>query len=91
LTHEFHPGAGNLPGRMAYAIGAERWIPLVTRRVLCSVNTDEKKIALTFVRVSQKRWRTASGPGAEFRPDRSLVTSCIVPESAGVGPLTRSG
>ena len=38
----------NLYGCIAYAIGPERWIPLLTQRVLCSVRTKEKKIALTF-------------------------------------------
>src|SRR5947209_18562506 len=38
----------NLCGGIAYAIGPERWIPLVTERVLCSVKTRAKKIALTF-------------------------------------------
>ena len=38
----------NFYGYIAYAIGPERWIPLLTQRVLCSVRTKEKKIALTF-------------------------------------------
>src|SRR5271166_5522743 len=38
----------NLYGCIAYAIGPERWIPRLTQRVLCSVRTKEKKIALTF-------------------------------------------
>ena len=38
----------NLYGCIAYAIGPERWTPLLTQRVLCSVRTKEKKIALTF-------------------------------------------
>jgi len=38
----------NLYGCIAYAIGPERWIPRLTQRVLCSVRTEEKKIALTF-------------------------------------------
>lgn len=33
---------------IAYAIGPERWIPHVTQRVLCSVRTTQKKIALTY-------------------------------------------
>jgi peptidoglycan/xylan/chitin deacetylase (PgdA/CDA1 family) len=35
-------------GSIAYAIGPERWIPTRTQRVLCSVKSNEKKIALTF-------------------------------------------
>ena len=38
----------NLYGCIAYAIGPERWMPLLTQRVFCSVRTKEKKIALTF-------------------------------------------
>jgi peptidoglycan-N-acetylglucosamine deacetylase len=40
--------AMDLSGRIGYAIGAERAIPRVTRRVLCSVRTQERKVALTF-------------------------------------------
>ena len=46
------------PGCIAYAIGPERWIPLITRRVLCSVRTEEKRIALTF----------DDGPNPEYTP-----------------------
>lgn len=45
-------------GSMAYAIGPERWIPLLTDRVLCSVRTNEKKLALTF----------DDGPNPEYTP-----------------------
>ena len=38
----------NFYGCIAYTIGPERWIPLLTQRVFCSVRTKEKKIALTF-------------------------------------------
>jgi peptidoglycan/xylan/chitin deacetylase (PgdA/CDA1 family) len=38
----------SLRGSIAYLIRLERWIPVVTQRVLCSVKTGEKKIALTF-------------------------------------------
>jgi hypothetical protein len=48
----------NVYGRIAYAIGPERWIPRVTQRVLCSVRTTEKKIALTF----------DDGPNPEYTP-----------------------
>jgi peptidoglycan/xylan/chitin deacetylase (PgdA/CDA1 family) len=45
-------------GGLAYAIAPERWIPLLTQRVLCSVNTREKKIALTF----------DDGPNPDYTP-----------------------
>ncbi len=45
-------------GSVAYAIGPERWIPRLTHRVLCSVRTHEKKIALTF----------DDGPNPEYTP-----------------------
>jgi peptidoglycan/xylan/chitin deacetylase (PgdA/CDA1 family) len=45
-------------GGIAYAIGPERWIPAHTQRVLCSVKTKEKKIALTF----------DDGPNPEYTP-----------------------
>ena len=45
-------------GCIAYAIAPERWIPLLTQRVLCSVSTQEKKIALTF----------DDGPNPEYTP-----------------------
>ncbi len=48
----------NFYGRIAYTIGPERWVPLLTRRVLCSVRTTEKKIALTF----------DDGPNPEYTP-----------------------
>jgi len=48
----------SLYGSIAYAIGPERWIPLVTGRVLCSVGTSEKKVALTF----------DDGPSPEYTP-----------------------
>jgi peptidoglycan-N-acetylglucosamine deacetylase len=48
----------NVYGCVAYAVGPERWIPLVTPRVLCSVRTKEKKIALTF----------DDGPNPEYTP-----------------------
>ena len=48
----------NFYGCIAYAIGPERWIPLLTPRVLCSVRTTEKKIALTF----------DDGPNPEYTP-----------------------
>jgi peptidoglycan-N-acetylglucosamine deacetylase len=48
----------NRRGCIAYAIGPERWIPLLTRRVLCSVRIKEKKIALTF----------DDGPNPEYTP-----------------------
>ncbi len=48
----------NFFGCIAYAIGPERWIPRLTRRVLCSVRTQEKKIALTF----------DDGPNPEYTP-----------------------
>jgi peptidoglycan-N-acetylglucosamine deacetylase len=48
----------NVYGRIAYAIGPERWIPRVTQRVLCSVRTREMKIALTF----------DDGPNPEYTP-----------------------
>src|SRR5262245_60514981 len=38
----------NFYGSLSYAIGPERRIPLLTQRVLCSVRTRQKKIALTF-------------------------------------------
>src|ERR1043166_7930036 len=41
-----------------YAIGLERWIPLVTQRVVCSVSTRRKMIALTF----------DDGPNPEYTP-----------------------
>lgn len=48
----------NLYGSIAYAIGPERWIPRLTQRVLCSVRTKEKKVALTF----------DDGPNPEYTP-----------------------
>src|SRR3984957_8589918 len=48
----------NLYGSITYAIGPERWIPRLTQRVLCSVRTKEKKIALTF----------DDGPNPEYTP-----------------------
>jgi peptidoglycan/xylan/chitin deacetylase (PgdA/CDA1 family) len=48
----------NLYGCIAYTIGPERWIPLITERVLCSVKTQAKKIALTF----------DDGPNPEYTP-----------------------
>jgi len=48
----------NFYGCIAYAIGPERWIPLLTQRVFCSVRTKEKKIALTF----------DDGPNPEYTP-----------------------
>jgi len=45
-------------GCIAYAIGPERWIPLLTQRVICSVPTNEKKVALTF----------DDGPNPEYTP-----------------------
>jgi len=48
----------NFYGCIAYAIAPERWIPLLTQRVLCSVKTKEKKIALTF----------DDGPNPEYTP-----------------------
>jgi peptidoglycan-N-acetylglucosamine deacetylase len=48
----------NFYGSIAYAIAPERWIPLLTQRVLCSVKTKEKKIALTF----------DDGPNPEYTP-----------------------
>jgi peptidoglycan/xylan/chitin deacetylase (PgdA/CDA1 family) len=45
-------------GGIAYAIGPERWIPLLTRRVICSVRTKERKIVLTF----------EDGPNPEYTP-----------------------
>jgi peptidoglycan-N-acetylglucosamine deacetylase len=47
-----------LYGCIAYAIAPERWIPLLTQRVLCSVSTREKKIALTF----------DDGPNPDYTP-----------------------
>ena len=47
-----------LCGVAAYSIGPQRWIPLVTQRVLCSVKTQEKKVALTF----------DDGPNPEYTP-----------------------
>ena len=74
---------------------ALRWQPALTV-VAATILAIESLVFIGVhvkyrVRVSHKRGRTASGLGAEFRPDRSLVRSCIVPESAGFGPLTRSG
>lgn len=46
------------PGWLGYTIGPERWIPFVTQRVLCSVKTKEKKIALTF----------DDGPNPDYTP-----------------------
>jgi peptidoglycan-N-acetylglucosamine deacetylase len=48
----------SLCGCVAYAVGPERWIPLITERVLCSVKTRTKKIALTF----------DDGPNPEYTP-----------------------
>ena len=48
----------NIYGSIAYAIGPERWIPRLTQRVLCSVRTKEKKVALTFI----------DGPNPEYTP-----------------------
>jgi peptidoglycan/xylan/chitin deacetylase (PgdA/CDA1 family) len=45
-------------GGIAYAIGPERWIPRLTQRVICSVPTNEKKVALTF----------DDGPNPEYTP-----------------------
>jgi peptidoglycan/xylan/chitin deacetylase (PgdA/CDA1 family) len=48
----------NLCGGVAYAIGPERWIPRMTRRVLCSVPTRVKQVALTF----------DDGPNPDYTP-----------------------
>ncbi len=48
----------NICGSIAYAIGPERWIPRLTQRVLCSVRTKGKKVALTF----------DDGPNPEYTP-----------------------
>ena len=42
------PNAIPLLGGLSYLIGAERWIPMVTRRVICRADTLDKRIALTF-------------------------------------------
>ena len=48
----------NMYGSIVYAIGPERLIPRFTERVLCSVRTKEKKVALTF----------DDGPNPEYTP-----------------------
>ncbi len=48
----------NFRGCIAYSIGPERWIPLLSQRVLCSVSTQERKIALTF----------DDGPNSDYTP-----------------------
>src|SRR4051794_8723238 len=49
---------GKLCGGLAYALGPERWIPRITQRVLCSVTTRVRKVALTF----------DDGPNPDFTP-----------------------
>ncbi len=60
----------NGSGWIAYAIGPERWIPRVTRRVLCSVRTEEKSVALTF----------DDGPNPDYTPQLlTKLAECCVP------------